>query len=282
MATFTVKAVSSEWDVKQERGKTTGRTVYEVYASEPVTPLAAKIGAGITVGSDYPETTGNVLPCVDVTCRAKDQTRMVFRVEANFDSSNEFLPNPLSEPTKYDYEPEGTEETFYKDETPGTAKLARHTNGIPFTELPKRQRSIRTISIEKNVATSNTMGTYDAFQDKVNDGSVTIDGVTYAARTLFIASVGLSSVKTTNGVQYKTLKVVIKGKRDTWDQKYESIGVQELANGELKQIVDPNGNPVQQPWPLTQNGAKAATQATEGFEIVLRPYPTLTNLNAIT
>ena len=272
---FSFKTLSHLFKWKADRTKTVGSTAYDIYSTTQTTPADAAawfIVNVMNIGGDYPGTTGGVLPCIDIGIDPRDETRMLFRADCSFDSSISVAASPLDEPTAYEYDPEIFEEAYYIDKTPTTAKLARHTNNVPFSTLPTRQASIRNIKITKNVDATNTMATYDGWQDTVNQSSVTIEGLSHAARTLLVSKVGLSKSQTQNGVAFKVLSVELKYKKATWDQKFESLGVQELVSGSLRPITNADGQPISEPWPLQSSGAKAASQSDAGYEIVLKPY----------
>lgn len=285
MPTFSSSAKTSAWTYKEDWAKTTGSTLYLITSDTATTPAAARawfVANVASKGSDYPGTSGGVLPCTEIEIKAwqGDETRTAFAASLSFDNTRTVTSSPLSQPTEYETDAETFEEAYYVDKQ-STPAYARHTNGLRFAELPKRQTSIRSITITKNVAAANTMATYDALQDTVNQNSVTLDGVTYPARTLFVQKIALSKSMTANGTAYKVLTTVIKANKNTWDQKFESAGVLELVSGSLKAITNADGLAVSDPWPLQSTGAKAATLATAGYEIVLKPYTQSSSLAAI-
>jgi hypothetical protein len=276
MPTFTVKPVTAEWSVDVEIAKTTGTTVYLVTASEPTSPYAAIAATGVpSLGDVYPgsPTTGFfLLKCIKRGCRPVGQTRMVFKLECEYDNTVELSPNPLTEPTKISYGDETNEESYFKDRTTPTAKLAQTTAGEPFSELPKRQRSILVINYEKNVSASTNYSAYEGLRNKINSGTVTIDGRSYAAGTLLSSAPQLSEVKTRDAYTYRTLSGTIRANEDKWDQSFESRGLFEKVSGKLKPIADADGVPVEVPWPLNADGTKKAAASDTGEEIVLKPY----------
>ena len=265
---FTVHPVSSEWSVKKDKDKTEGRTVYRIVSDSPTNPLAAAGATGLpAIGDAYPGSSS--LKCVEVSCDPEGQARLSFRYEASYDDSLNLEANPLFDPVKVSYGYETGEESYYKDVE---NKAATTTAGEPFSELPSRQTAVLTLDIEKNVVSSTTFLAYDGLKQTVNGSAVGIDGVSFAAGTLFVAGISLSDVQQRNGVQYRTLKATLKAKKNGWNQKYESRGLYELSGGSLKRIADGDGAPVESPYPLTSSGTKAASASTAGAEIVLKPY----------
>lgn len=277
-ATFIVKLQTAKsGSLKRTRTTLTDSLQWLVLSSEPVTKLQAEAGAlaagvGVVgVGGDYPGTTGSFW-CTDAEVKPDDDTRCKWLYVANFDSSNVFSANPLTADPLVSVASESVEETYYEDKA-STPKLARHTNGIPFTELPKRDVDCDVITIEKNVATSVTNAALKPLRNKTNSDSVTIDGVTYAAGKLRITSTSITATKNENGTDFRTQTIVVKENPNGWKQKFESVGFKALISSKLQPIVDPATNqPVTNPWPLTSAGAAAATQATKGYEIELQPY----------
>jgi hypothetical protein len=275
---YTIRPVTAEWTSKTERGKTTGTCVWLVTASLPVTPYQAERATadGTTlpitaIGQTMPGTTAGV-PCVSRSAAAVDQTRQLYRVTCDYDSTSTVAENPLSEATKVSYDIEGSEAGYFKDESP-TPKLAQTTAGEPFPELPKRDSGGLVINIEKNVAHTTNYAAYEGFiKPKVNAGTVTIDGRNYAAGTLKTTPPRLSEVKEQNGVRYRTLTVTLKANADGWQQKYESRGLWEKSGGTYRRIAGADGAPVETPWPLNADGSKKSSSTDAGAEIVLTPY----------
>lgn len=283
-ATFTSKPQSDKWSVKYDLTKTTGKTVYLIYASEPTTPITAAtwfLANVAHVGSNYPSAAG-WLPCREIDVQADDQTRMLFRAECGFDNSNQTVESPLSIPTAYEYDEETYEEAYFEDED-DTPNYAKHTNGVPFSELPKRDNSVQVITVTKNVAATGTMATYGHLRRKVNSAAVSIDGDTFPERTVRVAKLSLSKTQTLNGVDFKTLTAVIKVKEDTWDQRFESLGLVEISTEGIDwPIVDADGHPVTEPWPLDADGAAKASRSDPGQEIVLKPYVSSADIGDLT
>ena len=278
--TWIVKPVTAEWTSETSREKRSGTTVYLAFASEPSTPAAAELaGGGIaSIGTNYP---GVVLPayypCVSRSAVAVNQTRMVFKVTCEFDSSQTGLDeNPLNAPVKVSYDPESAEESYFKDTQTPTPKRAIMTSGEPFAELPVRDTGLLTITLEKNVAATTNYLTYEAFiKPKVNSGTVTIDGRGYAAGTLKTSAPKLSDVKELNGIKYRTLTTTLKANEAGWDQKFESRGLYAIEAGTLKRVMVTNAEGQEEPsevaMPLDEAGYEVPP-TTPGFEIVLKPY----------
>lgn len=270
--TFQVEAMSPEWSFDDELGKVTGSTVWQVIASEPTTLAAAVNAVDATdstkkipaKGADMPGTTG--CPCVKRSPKFVDGTRMLLKVTCDYDSE---ASGAVIGVARVSSSGEQTEESYFEDKTPGTPKLALHTNGRPFDELPRRNKSIRVFEIEKNVAASTTDASVADFENKVNNAAVTIGGRSCAAKTVLVSGVSLSEVKTLNGIDYKTLRSTARYNPDTWTQKFESRGIVDKDN---KPKADADGNPLDDPWPLTTTGTFASTATTKGAEIALEPY----------
>ncbi len=271
--TYTIKPITPDWDSKTEIGKITGRCVWQVQASEPVTPYQAeRAGTPITpIGVTMPGTTAGV-PCVSREARAVDQTRMLYRVTCSYDSTVTVTENPLSQPIKVSYDPASRQETYFKDYS-DPPKLAQTTAGEPFPNLPTRDVGQLIINLEKNVSDTTNYSAYEAFEDpKVNSANVTIDGRTYAPGTVLTTPPRLSEVKEQNGVKYRTMTVTLLPKRGGWDDKKESRGLWEKVSGEYRRIAGSDGAPVETPWPLDADGVKKSSSSDEGAEIVLKPY----------
>ena len=266
--TYTVTPLGTQWTLDEASdGRITGKTVWQIKASEPSTPAAARNAAGtLQRGDSPPGDTG--FPCVSRSCKVKDDTRTLFVLECSHDSQG--FTSPLDEAAKISVSSESYEESYFKDKS-STPKYAVHTNKRPFDELPKRDRSIKVISWEKNVAASATDATYDPLRDTVNASSLTIDGVTYAAGKVRVFDLALSEVKGDGeSGTYRTISAKLKVHPDGWDQKFESRGTVDI-NGKRKQVAA-DASPNDEPWPLNSSGAFTSAMSDAGAEIVLTPY----------
>lgn len=277
-ATYTYKDVMAEWSFKTTITKTTGTTVHHVYASEPVSPAQVDTwfrDEVFSIGWQYPNASSASVLCREILTEPQDQTRMFFKVTAQYDNVTEVLEDPLGV-IGFEYDQESREETFYEDKTPvgdDGPFYARHTNGVPFKELPKRDSDIIVITLTVNVDDEKEFADYVTFLQKVNDADLTLESVVYAPRTVRVAKITLSKVQQApNLTNFKTLVVTYKVKRDGWDQKYESLGLTAIEDGIDWPIVDASGHPIEEPWPLNEDGTAKATRSDAGFEIVLRPY----------
>lgn len=276
-ATFTINALTHEWDSKTDGDKITGTCVWLVRASEPVTPYQAeRAGAPITpIGGSMPGTPSGFVPCVDRSAKASDQTRMLYKVTCSYDSTRQETEDPLDEPAKITTDADEFEETYFADKS-DPVKYAVMTSGEPFGELPKRDAARRIITIEKNVPAETDDSDYDAYLDPVlNSGNVTIRGLTYTVGQLKTTPPKLSEIQERNGIEYRVFSIKLKANVDGWDQKYESRGLYfrhfDGSNYVMRRATDADGNPVEQPVALDEDGFPLAP-GTPGFEIVLKPY----------
>jgi hypothetical protein len=272
--TFTTKARSHLWEWDEDAsGRVTAKTVHQVSTSEQTTPNVVAAGcAGTTYprGSDYPGTSG-VLWSQGRSIKPADETRTLWNVESSFDSTNQIQANPLDEPATIGYAVESFEEAYFEDVEGNPAIF---TNGLPFSELPKRDNALEVYTITKNVAASTTAASVRALNSKINSDAVTIDGTAYAARRLRVFSPTLSEVKEQNGYSYRVRTITVKAHPVDWDQKFESRGLVEVNTdvGRVP-IADPDSHaPVTDPWPLDAEGKSTDTPEEPGFEIVLKPY----------
>lgn len=274
-ATYTVALMSKSAALDDAYDKTTASAVYQIFASEPTTLAHAQANAsaptltdGVPLkGTNLPDATG--LPCVKRSWKFGDDTKMFILATLEYDSTRTVVENPLAMAVKVSSSGEQHDETYYEDKTSGTPKLARHTNNLPFDELPIRSTSVRVFEIEKNVPDSTTDASVASLENMVNSAPMTIGGRACAAKTVFVSSVSLSETKTLNGASYKTLKSTVRYNPATWTQKYESLGLVDIDG---KPKADAAGNPVEKPYPLTSAGAFASSASAKGFEIALEPY----------
>lgn len=272
-----VHPVTRKWQVTTERSKKVGTTVYIVFDREgTVSPAQAEVAAGVpSIGDPYPDSSGN-FPCVKRTAVCTDEARQVCEVTCDYDSTQEVVADVLATPTRIEYSYEISAETYFKDRRSPNPYYAQYTNLLPFDQLPQRDGSTRVITITKVVASTTTLATYSDFDEVfTNSGSVTIDGVTYAAGTLKGTPPVLSAVQEQDGTLYRQLVTTLRYRKAGWNDKYESRGVFELAGGVLSRIADDDGVPVESTWPLNADGSKKSNPATPGAEIDLQPYPSV-------
>lgn len=277
-ATYIVKGLSPQGGL-EETEKTTATVVYQVQASEPTTLAhAAALASAPTLtggvpmrGSTLPGAAG--VPCVRRAWKFADGTRTLIIATLEYDSTVSAVENPLDAPTQVSNTTEQTEEEYFADETTPTPVRAIHTNNLPFTELPTRQRAIRVFDVVKNVPHTMTDATFAALVNKVNDATLTIDGRVCPAETVWCAAADLSAIQTMNGVQYRTLRSTLKFKDSTWTRRIESRSLWKKGStpSKLIPITDADGHPINEPWPLDADG-NALTPNNPGFVIPLRPY----------
>ena len=106
------------------------------------------------------------------------------------------------------------------------------------------------------------------YKKSMNEGQVTINGVSYKARQLFMSSISTSaSVLERNGIEYLDQTLVIKSLPETlidqnglavepygWVIKLLNAGLREFVGGKLVEIATDAKTPTTVPWPLKLDG----------------------------
>ena len=198
--TYTVKLASGQNALEETSDKVTATAVYQIVASEPTTLAHARANASAADASlpaqanvvplrrsMLPGTTD--LPCVKRTFRFADTTRCVIFATLDYDSTQNATISPLDEAPIISSGGEQSEESYFAD-TQSPPKLARHTNNVPFDELPKRNASIRVYDIETNVEGNASDAEFSGLENKVNSAAMDIDGRSCDVGTVLCSGVG--------------------------------------------------------------------------------------------
>jgi hypothetical protein len=270
---WTINRITYEWETRTTIDGTQGTAVWLATSDVEATPYQAERAIGVSIGDGYPGDTSGYLKCKGRVAKGVDQTRKLFKVTADYDSSTQYYSSPLDVPTKVEYGEELSQETYAVDQDNLTMV---NTAGQPFGELPTRDAGILVLTVTRNVTASTNYSGYLGFRRKTNNANVSLDGMTYATGTLLVKSISLSEVKEQNGVQYRTLQTIVHAREDGWLQEFESRGPKYKDGSVLKPIVDGDGTPIDFAWPLDSAGAKKTNATDEGYTISRRPYASAT------
>jgi hypothetical protein len=252
----------------------TGVRVFEVFASEPVTAVQAKAASGVpAMASDFEADAGCWL--TDRTTEVGDESpRTKWVITCSYSSELPQYGGSGGLVKSISYSSVSQEESYEQDRS-STPKRAVNTAGVPFAERPKRQRSLRVIAVAVEVPYTSTMATFNEMDDAINSDVINLDGVSYAAKSLLLSDLSLTAATMTGPTTgYKTLSFKLTHNRDTWVQKFESRGFKEKVDSVVKPIVDAQGVPVEEPYPLAANGTKLALSGTPSV-VELQPYTAL-------
>lgn len=152
-----------------------------------------------------------------------DQLQVTVTIEysSSSDKQREAIENPLSRPTVYGYGENGVSEPYFRDvdDLPVV-----NSAGYEFADMPVRDRSIGTITATRNVASFDD-AVAESYRDRINTSSVTINGVTYAARTLRIAGWSATGPHEENGTEFWTETIAIAKNAETHDHYFEDRGL---------------------------------------------------------
>jgi hypothetical protein len=215
---------------------------------------------------------GSSLKVVSKQVDGFEDHQLSFQVTVGYssksDNSGAEIENPLARPAQYNYGSSQSTEPYFRDTD---AAPCVNSAGDDFADLPQRERSRARISITRNTATFNHATAY-GYINKINASGVSLNGVSYAERTLRIVNYGAQGPSEENGVTYWVETIEIDVNEDTWDDKFEDRGLAELASGKRKPILDATNHPITTPWPLDGAGAKKASPANTPAIITRKPY----------
>jgi len=181
--------------------------------------------------------------------------------------------DPLARPSVLSASYEEWTEPYDEDFTAPTPLTVQNSAGDPFQNLPQRKNGTPILQITKNFATMNLVA-LDAIKFTTNSGLVTIKGAGFAADTLLFLPPTAQEVweqvgSTTHN--YFTLNFRLAADAGKHLQKVADRGFRQVSAGDLLPILDGNGNPTEDPWPLNGlGGAKAAGAKPE--TLTFKPY----------
>lgn len=168
--------------------------------------------------------------------------------------------NPLARDWVVNFQDQITQENWHFDTED---QPYRNSAKAPFSDQRQRQRTIGTITLEKNFASYNDAA-YQLLRDSCNDADVTIRGTTYPKGTLLMREINGAQqyeVDAATGVGVNFYKVTFnvgKDPRKFQPFSVESRGTMQSTNrGADKKwapILDGTGQPTTLPWPLNSSG----------------------------
>lgn len=235
-----------------------------------VSVVAAEAAVGIDVGDGHPDDSSRKVKSVKSVYRDK-QVLSVVTVQISYSTiTNTFQNNPLLDQDDWSYDPDKSEEEYYKDNasTPNKSLL---TNGKPLHPLPKRRKYLFTLVINRNVSEFYPASNLEAMNGYSNSDSISYNGISIGPKQgLMEATLGKRQVRNNYPFRVLTMKILIDPINH--HKKYDSRDKEELSSGQLKPIMDGNGKQVSFAYPLNSDGSKASTPQTAPYEIELQPY----------
>lgn len=281
MSVTDVTMTTEEYNVS--KGTYTGKRIYQVSVNASASAeaiLTATDGAdaipSINDTWDGNDTGDDGLKCISKKVKRWQEDLYTFEVTVNYSSSSEeqeqaqkTTTSPLAEPTQYSYSDQMFQEPYFRD-TDDVPIV--NSAGEQYAQMPTRDASRGSITITHNVSSFND-ATAEGYRNKINTASATINGHSYAARTLRVRSINATGPSERNGVTYWKETWVILKNLDTWDEVFEDRGLNQLdTNGEPKRILDADGIEVSKPYPLDGNGAAKALPTDAPATGTAKPY----------
>ena len=230
---------------------------------------AAHNASGYRPGSPHPEASS-------LSCRGYKPKRLTYsawRLDYEFSDEIEAFDNPLNEDDLIEWGGSEHQETYFEDRSPEPIKLL-NSAGEPFESLPQRDAAGMMATISRNVDEVPVL-LMRRYMHAVNASAFRLDGVTIPPRVAKIGVISASGKQARNGVDYRTLTIPISFSDDgeTWRQRYEDRGYNELVSGDFREIIagtPPSKPPA--PWPLDGAGRKRDNADDNPAILEVLPY----------
>lgn len=270
---------SNGWSARPNLVETATRVYHADSDSVDDTNADLKALAGFPALGDAFES-GSNMDAIEITIdRLNGTEQFTYTATVQYSSDRtqkedaEYATDPINKPARVTINTVSVTERYFTD-TAGNSVV--NSAGETFSELPERDAAeVVEFSIVKNVASRRT-ATLMGLRHTLNAASIIVDGVTIAAGKAKLEEISYSDEQVVdNGaggtVSYyvETLKIVA---RSSWDDVFDDRGLNELDGGELKPILDTNGDPVVLPYPLDGSGGPQSSPTTAPAQITRKPY----------
>lgn len=277
MAVVGVKKIDQLCTSSRTKEDKTATDVYLVLFDGPGTAIQAENASGIpALFSGHPEDSSRKVKTVTPKCVSEDSQRNAWQVQVDYSSKvdeEEDQENPLDEPDKISWDFSESTQPYFLDES-DPPKPVVNTAKEPFEALLERESGSITVTVERNVASYSPTQAVE-YRQCINQGGFTLDGASIGDGQAKLSGINASPYQVQNGVRYRTLRYTLK-LRESWDDKVESRGFNELVDGKLRKIVraSPRGDtlPVDKPYPLAENGKSKPAPTDEPHQLTFKPY----------
>lgn len=219
-------------------------------------PFAIGSTSGLPrIGSVHPEDSGAWCTTLRVDNFAPYKG---WRVTAEYSSEMELAENPTNDPALIRWDSEQFQKPAIFDYN-GEAIV--NSAGDPFDPPNMMDDSRRVVTVTKNLA--SVPAWILTYQDAINSGPFTIDGVSVATGLAKMQRVAVSERQTRNGTSFRTVDFTIHLQKNGWKLEPLDAGFREReATGtppELKNIKNPNDDELPgAPVPLDGSGRQLA------------------------
>jgi hypothetical protein len=200
------------------------------------------------------------------------ESRTVWTVTAEYDTqqsrkhgNDHEEDNPLLRPALYEWDAILSQKIAVKNliATASYAQDAAITNsaGFLFDPPPMIDDARRVLRVTRNEWPFNEQS-YAAFDNAVN----LYPWRGYAARTWKSLPIKATGPQRENGVDFWQVRYEFHYNKRTWDTVTLDAGFVEKVSSDFKQILDKNGDPVTQPWPLNGAGGKLTDPSSQASQ----------------
>lgn len=204
------------------------------------------------------------LLCRSVNVTQKTETPYAWDVTADY--SDEQLsqeeeeartePNPLLREPKVTWDSQQYQKAIWKDIND---EAIYNSANDPFDPPPMIDDARWVISVQSNVA--SVPAYVLTLNNVINDSSVTVDGITFAAQTLKVQGIRIGDVETENGVTFRQFSYQLNFRAETWKMSNLDAGFSMLdSNGDKVEILLPKDkSKPTAPQPLDGSGGLLAS-----------------------
>lgn len=225
-----------------------------------------KVGSTKLLKKKTPASLGTVLDYI-VTCDYEVPERS-------------FEPDPLDRPDEISGDFTTELRPFFQDLTSPTPKQVLASTGEPFDDLPQRYAGIFRFRVTGNRPTTTDVALWASYLGPTaasyNNSSVTIKGITFAAKSLLLLGAKFSEAKE-NHYEYQRWEWDLGVNVDTSDGweilKIDDRGYTFYDAGYYKPIVvgePPEKTPTS--WPLDGSGGKKPNASDAPASLEFKPY----------
>jgi hypothetical protein len=242
----------------------------------PVSVVAAAAASGLPTYYDSHDDNA-ALKVKSIRGRNQDEEnslRDVWEMQLDYSS---LIDVPLDTAAEFEWDFSESSEDYFVDADGATVV---NSAGQAFDSIPTRETGAISLTITKNVAADFDTSTFLSFRQTTNDSGFTVDGVSIDTCQAKFSGANVSPVKTSNGVAYRTVKMVLKFK-ESWLDEFSDFGYYGLdtgfwkpiaTDGSLIEVPDDSKQMVQKPWPLDGSGSPQAAPDDDPASITARPY----------
>lgn len=186
-------------------------------------------------------------------------------VTAEYSTERELAENPTNDPAEITW---GYEQFQKPAITNYAGQAILNSAGDPFDPPIMIDDSRPHVTISKNLASVPVWIT--TYQDAINSGSFTVDGITVAAGLAKMQNITITRAQSRNGTSYRTVTFSIHLQKQGWSSKVLDAGFRQIGYGGSRENIR-NGTDDELPAaPVPLNGSGVALDDPDPATAVYR------------